>query len=535
MIYDTEKIPGTVHLVDNNGDMHAEHSEGAKDVVLVPTPTDDPDDPLNWSFRRKMLCMFCLILYNLAIGIPASAIYSVLTPIIENTNLTLSNLNNGTGVMFLFFGWGCLLWQPMAQQYGKRPVYIFSVFVYIFLMVWAPYTTSSGEWIASKLLQGFFGAPAESLGEITIADIWFEHERGRWMSVYALSLFVSNSIAPLVAGFISDGQSWKWVCFWCSIFDAAAVIFLFFFFEETNYIRQHISPDDEIEEAPMEKQAGIVTVEQSDSNPEPVKRFIDMTKPKKTYMQKLKFFDKPRPFVIHKLMWRSLTMFRFPGVCWAGFYYGLSVVWNNILNGTSSTVLSAAPYNFSASMVGLTYIAPIVGNVIFTYCSGNLGDRLRLYIARRRNGISEPEDRLWTAIIYLMVCPGGFILWGVGAWAGIPWIGIVIGMGIVSGSGIMGCHCGVNYVLESYGELGSCALVPVIIIRNTMSFGVSWGITPWFENQGLKKMYIAACFISLAGIATFIPMLYYGKKTRVATKHAYWKYVQEASDLGLPH
>ncbi|CDK29495.1 unnamed protein product [Kuraishia capsulata CBS 1993] len=535
MIINREAIPGTVHLVDQTGDVHAQHSEKTKDVVLVPTPTDDPDDPLNWSFNRKLVCMFCLVLYNMAVGVPSAAIYSVLTPIIEHTNLTLSNLNDGTGVMFLFFGWGCMVWQPMAQQYGKRPVYIFSVFVTIFMMVWAPYTTSSGEWIASKLLQGFFGAPIESLGEITIADIWFEHERGRWMSVYAVSLFVSNFIAPLVAGFISDGQGWKWVCFWCAIFDAVALIVLFFLWEETNYSRPHIAPDDEIEEAPVEKQAGIVTVEQTDSNPEPSKYHVDMTKPMKTYMQKLKFFDKPRPFVVHKLMWRSLTMFRFPVVCWSGFYYGLAVVWFNILNATSSSIFSASPYNFSPSMVGVTYTSPILVTFILTYFSGNVGDRLRLFIARKKNGVSEPEDRLWMATIYLILCPGCFILWGVGAWAGIHWMGLVIGMGVIGGSGIMGCHCAVNYVLESYRELGSCAMVSVILVRNTMSFAVNWGITPWVENTGLKNTFIAACFISLAGISTFLPMIYFGKRTRVSTKDAYWNYVQEATDLGLPH
>lgn len=29
--------------------------------------------------------------------------------------------------MFLFFGWGCVIWQPLALQYGKRPVYLFSM------------------------------------------------------------------------------------------------------------------------------------------------------------------------------------------------------------------------------------------------------------------------------------------------------------------------------------------------------------------------------------------------------------------------
>ena len=38
-------------------------------------------------------------------------------------------------------------------------------------MVWVPYTNTNGQWIASKLLQGFFGAPVESLCEISVTDI----------------------------------------------------------------------------------------------------------------------------------------------------------------------------------------------------------------------------------------------------------------------------------------------------------------------------------------------------------------------------
>lgn len=54
-------VPGTVHLVDLDGTIHAAHAKGKKnDVVLVPTPSKDPDDPLNWAPRRKTLLVFCL-------------------------------------------------------------------------------------------------------------------------------------------------------------------------------------------------------------------------------------------------------------------------------------------------------------------------------------------------------------------------------------------------------------------------------------------------------------------------------------------
>lgn len=61
---DTNFIPGTVHLVDLEGTMRAKHAAGGqKDVVLVPAPSADPDDPLNWSPRRKLLSTTCMCVY----------------------------------------------------------------------------------------------------------------------------------------------------------------------------------------------------------------------------------------------------------------------------------------------------------------------------------------------------------------------------------------------------------------------------------------------------------------------------------------
>lgn len=103
---DETAIPGTVHLVDLEGTIRAKHASGAqlRDVVLVPAPSQDPDDPLNWSRRRKLLSTASLSMYTLMVGMSSAAIYSVLEPISADTGLTLSELNAGTGYMFLLLG-----------------------------------------------------------------------------------------------------------------------------------------------------------------------------------------------------------------------------------------------------------------------------------------------------------------------------------------------------------------------------------------------------------------------------------------------
>ena len=38
-------------------------------------------------------------------------------------------------------------------------------------MIWQPHISSNGQWIAAKILQGLFGAPLESIAEVTVSDM----------------------------------------------------------------------------------------------------------------------------------------------------------------------------------------------------------------------------------------------------------------------------------------------------------------------------------------------------------------------------
>ena len=90
-------VPGTVHLVDLEHTMATRHARNKKDIVLVPTPSADPDDPLNWSPDRKYLALACALLYTWFNGMALSVVYSVLVPLSDALSVTKSNLNAGTG------------------------------------------------------------------------------------------------------------------------------------------------------------------------------------------------------------------------------------------------------------------------------------------------------------------------------------------------------------------------------------------------------------------------------------------------------
>jgi len=86
--------------------------------------------------------------------------------------------------------------------------------------------------------------------------------------------------------------------------------------------------------------------------------------PKKSYLQKLKLFDGKAfryPNRILDMILRPLSFLTFPIIVYAGISYGSTIVWFNVLNGTALLILSKKPYEFSSSMVGLSYLSPLLG------------------------------------------------------------------------------------------------------------------------------------------------------------------------------
>jgi MFS family permease len=518
---DDSVVPGTVHLVDIEQVLHTKHAKGShQDIVLVPSPSSDPDDPLNWSLRRKALSSACWIVYTLVNGIANSVVYSVLVPLSESLHITTGDLNAGTGYLFLLAGYGLLFWQPVALQYGKRPVYLLSTLGILGMTIWSPYTNGNGQWIAKNILGGFFAAPIEALPELSVTDVYFAHERGTYLALYAFALVGSNYLAPVICGFINDGQGYKWVFYWPTIFCAVGFIFMFFFMEETNYDR---------------KSVGVVEGTSSPSDYEKGATEDIVVTSKKTFVQKLSPKDKPRQQLIHHRILLQLRFVAWPNVFYAGFAYGSTLIWFNVLNATASIIFSAPPYNFSAAIVGVTYVACLIGVALGFFFCGRISDWLAVKLARRNGGIYEPEQRLWLFAASSVIIPFALILWGVGAAREIHWFGLTFAMAVLAFVNTCGCTLSVNYLVDCFKDMSGDGLTSVILIRNTMSFAIGYGITPWLTNLGTQNCFISAAFVGLAASLAFLPMVKWGKYFREQKRVAYWGLVRQAIEKGAIH
>ena len=155
--------PGTVALKDR----------GSTTINLFPVPTTDPDDPLNWSRRRKFInysivCSFVLWTFvQLDIG------YTAWGPMETELGYDDWLLNQGAASNYAALAIGCIFFMPFVHKYGRRPIYILSCAIQFAGCVWSAQQYTAGDVFGSNILTGLGGAICETVVRHTLKSLAF--------------------------------------------------------------------------------------------------------------------------------------------------------------------------------------------------------------------------------------------------------------------------------------------------------------------------------------------------------------------------
>ncbi|KAJ6104529.1 hypothetical protein N7523_010849 [Penicillium sp. IBT 18751x] len=519
--------PGTFKLIrDDGGELH-----GKKVVMLDPVPTNDPNEPLNWSTLRKSV-NFTIVMGMSIIVFTALSIQQIFwQQMIVDLDVTYSQLTQSMSVNFVGLAMGCVLFIPFAKKYGRRPVYIISTALMLVTSFWTARLTSLAELYICNLLQGLAGATNETIVEITIADLFFVHHRGTTNAIYMTMVMIGSFLTPMAAGAQATRQGWRWSYETMGIFNAIFLGLFAIFYEETKFVpvisgREGITPttDDDI---PISKDDDIKDPVQSETNITTdieASRFhheLDLTIPMNSWRKRLALLT-PTPEPIWPYYYRPFNvLITFPAVMFTALQYAAGVVWLTITASVLSLVFPLPPYNFTPEQIGFMSVGPFIGNLIGSVYGGVLGDWSIQFFARRNKGFYEPEMRLYILHLPALIMAGGLIMFGATIQRGMHWMYPSVG-GAMFGFGLGAISDAVlTLVIDSYRDITGDAFTGIAFVRNAVSIGIPFAINPWMERNGIQNMFIASGFISLAITGLIIPMVIWGKDSRrkLATKY----------------
>ena len=67
----------------------------------------------------------------------------------------------------LMQGTGNLIWIPLVNKYGRRPIYLLSYSIYLACAIWLAFTSSYGSFLAARILMGFGSGAAETMAPLS--------------------------------------------------------------------------------------------------------------------------------------------------------------------------------------------------------------------------------------------------------------------------------------------------------------------------------------------------------------------------------
>jgi DHA1 family bicyclomycin/chloramphenicol resistance-like MFS transporter len=120
--------------------------------------------------------------------------------------LTLSTLLLGLSL-------GSLIYGPLSDQYGRKPVLVAGLAVYVVGAVLAARAMDLGTLVAWRFLQGLGASAGSVLGRAIILDQWRGAQASRALSWMAMVTFLSPVLAPVAGGYIASLGHWPTI-FW---------------------------------------------------------------------------------------------------------------------------------------------------------------------------------------------------------------------------------------------------------------------------------------------------------------------------------
>ncbi|AAS53693.1 AFR322Cp [Eremothecium gossypii ATCC 10895] len=462
-----------------------------EDIELVTFVIGDPENPHNWSLRRRWAYTLLLSLLVVAVAYGSACVTAGMWLITRKYDVSTEVAILSCSLVVLGYGVGQLVWAPLSDLYGRRITYFTSLFLYVVFNIPCAVAPNIQTLLVCRFICGVLSSSGLCLVGGSLADMFPADLRGLTIAFFAFAPYGGPVFAPLINGFIAVRTERLDLIFWVNMALAGAVWLLVALVPET-YAPIILKRRAE----KLRKLTGnqnIMTEQEAQG--------LSLSAMVQTCLLRPLYFIFTEPVLDLMCFYVCLIY----SLLYA-FFCAYPVIFSEL-------------YGYKDDKIGLMFLPIIIGASLALATTYWCEKKYRELAARRP---CVPEDRLLGAMIGAPFSAIALWILGATSYKHIIWVGPA-SSGLAFGYGMVMVYYSLNnYIIDTYALYASSALAAKVFLRSAGGAAFPLFTRQMYHRLGLQWASWLLAFVATALIALPFAFDRYGAALRRRlSKHNY--------------
>lgn len=172
---------------------------------------EDGENPQDWSMLKKSMVIFFMSFSTLVVVMYSTSYTAGIPGMMETFHVgSKTDLVLGLTTYLAGLALGSVILAPLSEMYGRRPVYLIAVAMFMVLVIPCALAQNLATILAVRFFGAFAGAAMISNAPGTVSDIVSDDYRALAFSIWSIGPMNGPVIGPLIGGFVFQYMGWRW-------------------------------------------------------------------------------------------------------------------------------------------------------------------------------------------------------------------------------------------------------------------------------------------------------------------------------------
>lgn len=154
-----------------------------------------------------------------------------LPQMVEALDTTQTSVNMTLSMFFLFYSVGLLFWGPLSEKFGRKPILLSGLTIYVVASLFCAFSQQVEQLIAGRIVQALGGSAATVVATAIVKDIYSGREREKVMATIMSMVIIAPMVAPVLGALLLKYTSWRTIFLMLAAIGAIALLGGMFFRE----------------------------------------------------------------------------------------------------------------------------------------------------------------------------------------------------------------------------------------------------------------------------------------------------------------